>query len=79
MAVYKHYLVIFGGMLEVTKELEDCWIFNTKTKTFTELLGKMNVTSLISPSVSPARKSLMLMAGGSRSPPRNRTGSIRKG
>lgn len=30
MSVYKHFIVIFGGIHEVTKELDDLYSFNTK-------------------------------------------------
>jgi hypothetical protein len=80
MAVYKHYLVIFGGIFEVTKELDDAYAFNTKSKQFTCLIQEAIVSPEQSPTVSPIRKSMLLYAnGGGRSPMRNRTGSIRKG
>ena len=81
MAVYKHYLIIFGGIFEVTKELDDCFAFNTKTLKFETLLSLAIHSPTVSPTVSPIRKSMfMYKAGaGGKSPVRNRQGSIRKG
>lgn len=42
MTTYKHYLIIFGGIHEVTKELDDAYAFNTKTNKFTMLSGLDN-------------------------------------
>jgi len=29
MSVYKHFLIIHGGIYEITKELDDTYLFNT--------------------------------------------------
>ena len=37
IAVYNGHLIVFGGIFEITKELNDCHIFNLKTKVWTML------------------------------------------
>ena len=34
MTVYKHMFLLFGGIQEVTKELDDLYIFDTNTSKF---------------------------------------------
>jgi hypothetical protein len=35
--IYNDYLVIFGGMYEITKELNDCFVFNLETRVWTKI------------------------------------------
>ncbi len=42
MALYKNYLIIFGGICEITKEMNDCWAFNTSSCQYTQLFGNDN-------------------------------------
>lgn len=39
-AVYNGHLVVFGGIYEITKELNDCYIFNFQTKVWTRLCSQ---------------------------------------
>jgi hypothetical protein len=40
--VYNGWLVVFGGIYEITKELNDCYIFNLKTKVWKRLFTTTN-------------------------------------
>ena len=35
--VYQNLMIIFGGIHEVTRELDDCWIFDPKNKSWVAL------------------------------------------
>ena len=70
MCVYKNYLIIFGGIHEVTKELDDLHAFNINGNRYILLSdldnGKhVNDFLTVSPVVSPMRK-----PGGVMSPVR---------
>ena len=62
MALHKHYLVIFGGIFEITKEMDDCWVFNMKSKQFTQLFEDMagRGSPMVSPGNSPIRRSMFM-------------------
>ncbi len=78
MALHKHYLVIFGGIFEITKEMDDCWVFNTKSRQFTQLFEDQagRGSPIVSPGQSPVRRSMFMnQKEGASSPQRN---SIRK-
>lgn len=66
LGVYNHYLIIHGGIFEITKELDDTYLFNTQTKKFI-FSGE---TRQKSPNASPTRKG---MYGGGNSPVRARS------
>lgn len=44
MTVYKDYVVVFGGIYEITKELNDCHILNLATGEWTKLFKSTNET-----------------------------------
>ena len=35
--LYKDYMLVFGGILEVTKELNDLWVFDLRSKKWVAL------------------------------------------
>lgn len=44
MTVYNNYIVIFGGIYEITKELNDCHILNLQTGEWTKLFKSTNLS-----------------------------------
>ena len=68
MAVYKHFFIIHGGIFEITKELDDTYLFNTQTKKFIY----SGETEHKSPVASPSRSREMYGKGGA-SPVRARS------
>lgn len=55
MTVYKDYILIFGGIQEVTKELNDLYVFDLSSNKFKMLSGleSSKTHDFISPVVSP--------------------------
>jgi hypothetical protein len=41
-SIYKEFMVIFGGIHEVTKELDDLYIFDFKNKRWIELFEEVS-------------------------------------
>jgi N-acetylneuraminic acid mutarotase len=35
--IYNDYLVVFGGIYEITKELNDCFVFDLETRVWTKI------------------------------------------
>lgn len=49
MAVYNDFIIIFGGMYEITRELNDLHVFNVKTNVWTRLCRSTNEDSTPAP------------------------------
>lgn len=63
--VYEHYMVIFGGIFEITKELNDFYLFDFRKNRWVTLFEEQ-----LSPkkSHSPMREDVSPVHGGSISP-----------
>ena len=57
MAFYNGYLLVFGGIYEITKELNDLYCFNLKTRVWKRLFRASIDENLESPSKSATLKS----------------------